>query len=378
MLLVENGEVFAPSPLGRQSILIASGRIEAIGVDGAALARAGVEVETIDATGCILIPGLVDPHAHLIGGSGEKGFASQTPEISASELLRAGITTVAGTLGADTTTRTMAALLAKVKALRGEGLSAFAWTGGYDARTLISSLRDDIILIDEIIGAGELAIADARGQQYSAAELARFASDCYVAGTLTGKAGLLHLHVGDGDERLRIIRDVLEQFDVKPQTFYATHVERSERLMREAIELTKRSMPIDVDVYDEDLVQWLRFYREHHGDPALITASSDAAINSPQTLFAQLMACVKEKVAPFEEVIAIATRNTARILKINAGEIARGRIGHLLLVDAPSYELRTVICAGRVVFRDGALVMREQFLAESNRSIALRGEKVKS
>jgi beta-aspartyl-dipeptidase (metallo-type) len=377
MLLVENAELFAPEPLGRRSILIAAGRIEAIGVDGAALARSGVEVETIDATGCIAMPGLIDPHAHLIGGSGEKGFASQTPEISASELLRAGITTVAGTLGADTTTRTMPALLAKVKALRSEGLSAFAWTGGYDARTLMSSMRDDIVLIDEIIGAGELAIADVRGQQYSAAELARFAADCYVAGTVTGKAGLLHLHVGDSDERLRIVRDVLEQSNVKPGALYPTHVERSERLMREAIDLTKRGMPIDIDVYDEDLVRWLRFYRDHDGDPNLITASSDAAINSPHTLFEQLMTCVREKVAPFEQVIAIATSNTARILKTDGGELARGRIGHVLLINTATYELRTVICAGRIVMRDGTLVMREQFLGESNRSIALRGEKVK-
>src|SRR4051812_7940956 len=107
MLLIENADVFAPEPLGRRSILVAGGRIEAIGIDGASLARAGIELETIDATGCIAMPGLVDPHAHLIGGSGEKGFASQTPEISAGELLRAGITTVVGTLGADTTTRTM-------------------------------------------------------------------------------------------------------------------------------------------------------------------------------------------------------------------------------------------------------------------------------
>jgi beta-aspartyl-dipeptidase (metallo-type) len=378
MLLVENAELFAPEPLGRRSIVIAAGRIEAIGVDGAALARSGVEVETIDAAGCIAIPGLVDPHAHLIGGSGEKGFASQTPEISASELLRAGITTVVGTLGADTTTRTMPALLAKVKGLRGEGLSAFVWTGGYDARTLLETMRDDIVLIDEIIGAGELAIADVRGQQYSAAELARFAADCYVAGTITGKAGLLHLHVGDSDERLRIVRDVLEESNVKPGALYPTHVERSERLMREAIDLTKRGMPIDIDVYDEDLVRWLRFYRDHEGDPKLITASSDAAINSPHTLFEQLMVCVREKVAPFEEVITIATSNTARILKTDGGELARGRIGHVLLVDAATYELRTVICAGRVVMRDGALVIREQFLAESNRSIALRGEKVKA
>jgi beta-aspartyl-dipeptidase (metallo-type) len=375
MLLVENADVFAPEPLGRRSILIAGGRIEAIGIDGGALARAGLEAELIDATGCIAMPGLIDSHAHLIGGSGEKGFASQTPEISASELLRAGITTVVGTLGADTTTRTMPALLAKVKALRGEGLTAYAWTGGYDVRTLTSSIRDDIVLIDEIIGAGELAIADTRGQQYAAPQLARFAAECHVAGTLTGKAGVLHLHVGDGDERLRIVRDVLDRFDVKPQALYPTHVERNERLMREAIDLTKRGMPADLDVYDEDLARWLRFYREHDGDPNLITASSDAAINSPHTLFEQLVACVRENVAPFEEAITIATSNTARILKTDAGMLARGRVGHVLLVDAATYELRTVICAGRVVMRDGALVIREQFLAESNRSISLRGEK---
>jgi beta-aspartyl-dipeptidase (metallo-type) len=373
MLLIENAEVFAPEPLGRRSILIAGGRIEAIGVDGGALARAGIELETIDATGCIAMPGLVDPHAHLIGGSGEKGFASQTPEISASELLRAGITTVVGTLGADTTTRTMPSLLAKVKALRGEGLTAYAWTGGYDARTLTSTIRDDIVLIDEIIGAGELAIADTRGPQYSAAELARFAAQCSVAGSLTGKAGLLHLHVGDGESRLRVVRQVLDEFDVKPAALYPTHVERSEPLICEAIELTKRGMPIDIDVYEEDLVHWLRFYREHGGDPALITASSDAAINAPHTLLEQLMACVRERVAPLEEVIAIATSNTARILKSDAGILARGRTAHVLLMD--DFALRSVICGGRVVMRDGAMVMREQFLAESNRSISLRGEK---
>jgi hypothetical protein len=47
----------------------------------------------------------------------------------------------------------------------------------------------------------------------------------------------------------------------------------------------------------------------------------------------------------------------------------------VLLIDASSFELRGVICAGRIVMRDGVLVMREQFLAESNRSISLRGEK---
>ena len=53
-------------------------------------------MEKIDAKGGYATPGLIDPHQHVLGGSGEKGFASQTPEISASEIAEAGITTVVG------------------------------------------------------------------------------------------------------------------------------------------------------------------------------------------------------------------------------------------------------------------------------------------
>ena len=60
-----------------------------------------------------------------------KDFATQTPEIHLTEIVRAGITTVVGTLGVDNTMKTMAGLLAKVKALKEEGLSAYLWSGGY-------------------------------------------------------------------------------------------------------------------------------------------------------------------------------------------------------------------------------------------------------
>jgi beta-aspartyl-dipeptidase (metallo-type) len=343
MQLIENAELFAPSPLGRRSLLLAGGRIEAVGADGAALARAGVELETIDGTGCFAMPGLIDTHVHLIGGSGEKGFQSQTPEVTAEALIRGGTTTVVGTLGTDTTTRTMPALLGKVKGLRALGLDAYAWTGGYDARPLTNSVRDDVMLIDEIIGAGEIAIADARAAQFSAIKLARLAAECSVAGSLTGKAGLLHLHVGPSEARLSIVREVLERFDVAPSSLYPTHVERGERLMSEAIELSRRGMPLDVDVVENDLPRWLRFYRDNGGDPSMLTASSDAPIGPPDALFAQVMQCVREGIAPFEEVIALVTANPARILKLRAGELRPGRRGFVLLVDANTLELRQVV-----------------------------------
>ncbi|HEX7151266.1 MAG TPA: amidohydrolase family protein [Thermoanaerobaculia bacterium] len=375
MLILDNGDVYAPDPLGRVPILISGGRIAKIGGFDVRTVASELDCEVIDASGWIIAPGLIDPHSHLIGGSGEEGFATQTPEIHASELWTSGITTVVGTLGTDTTTKTLPALLSRVKALREEGIGALMWTGGYDGRSLTASMRDDVILIDEVIGFGEIAIADRRSLHFTAHELARMATDCYVAGTLTGKAGVLHLHVGDGEHRLGVLRAVLDGYEVRPSTLYPTHVERNELLMAEAIELTRRGVPIDLDVYEMDLARWMRFYLERGADLSLITASSDAAIKSPHILLEQIRSLVMEKVLPLQQALAVATANTARVLKLHdRGMLAPGTRADFIALDASSLDLVCVGCNGAIVMRDGRLVRREKFLAKSNRTIELTGE----
>jgi beta-aspartyl-dipeptidase (metallo-type) len=342
VLVIENGDVYAPAPRGKATIVVAGGRIERIGdIDTRAFAP-----EIVDATGCIVVPGLIDSHVHLIGGSGEKGFASATPAITARELLESGTTTVVGLLGTDTTTKTLPSLLSKVKALRDEGLHTRMWTGGYDARSLTGCVRDDIVLIDEIIGAGEIAIADRRGTHYDARTLARLASDCYIAGTLTGKAGVLHLHTGELPERLRILREVLD-LGVPASSLQPTHVNRNEELFAEAVALTRRGVAVDLDVVEEDLPRWLRLF---DGDRSLISISTDAPIGRVSSLLEQIRSVVKERLWPLEDALALATRNPARVLKLHdAGEIAEGNRADLLLLDAESLELRRVIAGGRVM-----------------------------
>ena len=379
LTLIENGQVFAPEPLGRTSVLLAGGRIAKVGsVDRRALEAVGLECTVIDAAGCLVIPGLIDPHQHLLGGSGEEGFSTQTPEIFVSEIVVHGITTVVGVLGVDTTTKTMSGLLAKAKALREQGLDAFVWTGGYDlpAKPIMGTVRDDIIFIEEVIGAGEIAISDVRGMDPPPREIARLATDCYVGGMLSRKAGLVHFHVGEGKGRLAPLRTVLNDFDVQPEWLYATHVERSEALMREAIELAGRGAAVDIDTVEEDLPRWLRFYRDNGGAPGQLTVSTDAAINSPRVLWEQIRACVLEHGWPLEEVLPLVTRDPARILKLRRkGVLEEGRSGDVVVVTRDGLEIVHVLCNGILMVRDGRLVVGEAFLKDTNREIHIVGAK---
>jgi beta-aspartyl-dipeptidase (metallo-type) len=360
-------------------VLIFDRRIASIGsIDPASLASLKLELEVVEASDCFVTPGLIDPHQHLLGGSGEKGFRTQTPEVSASELARAGITTVVGCLGVDTTTKTMHGLLAKAKGLNEENLTAYVWTGGYNVppTTLMRSVREDIICIAEVIGAGEVAIADERANAHDASELAKLVKDAYVGGLLSRKCGVTHFHVGEGKSRLKLLRALIDEYEIDPALLYPTHVERDEELMREAIELAARGSYVDLDTVAQDLPEWLRFYLDNGGDPARLTVSSDASINSPLSLLNQIRACVLEHNFALEQVLAHVTSNTASVLGLkHKGRLAAGCDADLLVLRKDSLELKDVIARGRRLVREGELAFSENFLLETNRRIRLEGKK---
>jgi beta-aspartyl-dipeptidase (metallo-type) len=379
LTLIENGEIYAPEPQGRKDVLLAADRIARIGeIDRRAVEALGLELAVIDATGCLVTPGLIDPHEHLTGGSGEQGFSAQTPEIFLSELISAGITTVVGCLGVDTTTKTMPALLARAKALHEEGLTAFIYTGGYNVppTTLTGSVRNDLLFVEEVIGAGEIAISDLRAAEPDVESLARLVTDAYIGGMLSKKAGITHFHVGDGKRRLEPLRRLLEEYEVEPAWLYPTHVERNEGLMEEAVELMKRGVTIDIDTVEEDLAKWLAFYLERGGDIARLTASSDASISSPHTLYSQVRDCIINGRFTIEQALRLVTSNTARVLKLDGkGSLAAGKDADVLLIRKGSLELREVIARGRRLMSDGEVVVTQRFLEESNRTISLSGNK---
>src|SRR5699024_6039311 len=99
--LIKNGDIYAPEHLGKTSVLLSGKTILKIGeIDEEKLVSLfGVEV--VDASGMAVTPGIIDPHVHLIGGGGEGGFATRTPELQLGGVIKAGVTTVIGNLGTD-------------------------------------------------------------------------------------------------------------------------------------------------------------------------------------------------------------------------------------------------------------------------------------
>ena len=244
--LIRNAQVFAPAPLGVCDVLLAGDKIAAIGTD--LHPSKNLSCQEINGNGLLLTPGFVDSLVHISGGGGEGGFASRTHALKAEQAIAAGVTTLIGALGTDDITRSLQDLLACARALCESGLSAYALTGSYRVpiRTLTGSVRDDIVLIPDIIGVGEVAVADHRSSRPSVDELARLAADAHVGGMLSGKRGTVLIHMGDDDEGLALLDAACAQHRINIQQWLPTHINRQRRLLSQGIAWGLRGGNIDL------------------------------------------------------------------------------------------------------------------------------------
>ena len=385
--LIRDAEVFDPSPLGRRDVLACGEVIVAIGA-GLDPPR-GVACEVIEAGGRALVPGLVDAHVHVTGGGGESGFSSRVPPITLTALTMAGVTSCVGVLGTDVVTRTMEDLVARTLALREEGLSAWCWTGGYSVPplTLTGSVRRDVIFVDPILGAGEIAISDHRSSQPTFDELVRLAADCHVAGLTSGKAGILHLHLGDGERGLELVRRAIEETELPPRVFHPTHVNRQPRLFEEARAIATRGVTVDVTSFPvegddpalsaEDAIgAWL----DEKLPSERLTVSSDGCgclpvfdeegrltsmdVGRASTLLDTIRALVGRG-RGLEDALPFFTTNVAGLLRLpKKGRIAPGFHADLVLLDEDVRPIH-VMARGRPVVRDSIPSTRGPFETEA-------------
>lgn len=379
--LVKNVEVFSPNFLGKKDILIAGSKIVAIedfiNVDS-------LPVEKIDGSGLIAVPGFIDSHVHIAGGGGEGGFKTRTPGIVFSDLVKAGITTVVGCLGTDGVTRNLKDLYAKAKSLEEEGINTYIYSGSYRVPliTFTGNLIEDFILIDKVIGAGEIAVSDHRSSQPSVDELKRIVADARVGGILSNKAGIVNIHVGDGKSMLDILYEVVETTEIPVTQFLPTHINRNKKLFEEGLNYAKIGGFVDFttsvgDLLEEDLQAWkaVKIYIEN-GFENQVTMSSDGQGSLPKfdekgqfiglgigkvsSVMEQFKSAVKNGV-PFEKILKAITQNPAKILKLSSkGIIAPGKDADILLFNS-DLNLDSVLCMGKLLMSKEQILVKGTF-----------------
>lgn len=359
MKLIKGVEIYAPEKLGKKDILICNDKIIKVHKD---IEIEFMPLEIIDGNGKLAVPGFIDQHVHVIGGGGEGGFKTRAPELRLSNCIKAGVTTLVGLLGTDSTTRSIENLLAKTKALNEEGITAYCLTGGYEypSPTLTGSIKKDIIFIEEVIGV-KIAISDHRSSHITKNELIRLASDVRTSSLIGGKPGVVHFHLGNGKEGLNIIFDILKETDIPIKHFRPTHVKKA---LDQSIEFAKLGGYIDFTAGSniEETADSILFAMGKVPNQ-LITVSSDANGSSPKwntnkemigievasmkTLHSLIQFLILEKKIDITKALALVTSNVAKALELypKKGIIAEGCDADILLLDN-NFEIDTVIAQG--------------------------------
>ena len=382
MLLIKGAEVYAPEYLGKKDVIIAGEKIERIGED--LPEYEGCQV--IDGTGRIVAPGFIDRHVHITGGGGEGSFHTQAPQVQLSDLIRGGVTTVVGLLGTDGISRSTENLVAKAKALKEEGISAYCCCGayGHPGPTITGSISRDIMFVDEIIGL-KLAVSDHRAPNITVDELIRLGSDVRTAGMLSGKAGFVCLHMGGDDRALSPVFEALERTSIPVKTFQPTHVGRAKKLQEDAFKLAKMGGTIDFTCgqFEEkikELAASLRAAKEAGVPMDKVTISSDGqgswsnydaagnltemGVSSVDTMYRQVVYQVQNENMSLEEALSLGTRNVAKALEVypKKGAVHVGSDADVLVLNG-DLSMNTVIARGSLMMQDGVLLKKGTYEA---------------
>ncbi|MGM0825123.1 MAG: beta-aspartyl-peptidase [Pseudomonadota bacterium] len=377
LTLVKNVQLHAPEPRGLCHLVIADQRIAAI-LDASEPFVAGSLITSIDMEGRRVIPGLVDPLVHYIGGGGEGGFGNRTAELSLEDACASGVTTLVGALGTDALTRTPANLIGKARELAAGGLSTYAYTGSYQLPpvTLTGTVASDILYIDEFIGVGEVAISDHRGSQPSTQELTRLASDARTAGLLAGKSGIVFIHTGDADSHLEPLRNVAKHSAIPITQFLPTHINRTAALFEDGLRFAREGGRIDFttsttpallakgEVPASEAVARALSARV---EPAQISLSSDANASLPEfdeqqrfiglkpgkldSLFKVMVECISEHNISIEQSLRCATTSAADTLMLpRKGRLAVGTDADFIVLDTDNFEIHQIWALGSRVY----------------------------
>lgn len=382
MKIIRQAKVYTPDFIGVKDVLFSGGKIIAI-EDHIQGGFTNVPLEEISGEGKVLTPGFIDCHFHILGGGGEGGFENRTPEVQLSQLTTAGVTTVVGCLGTDGQGRDMTALISKARGLEKEGVSTYLYEGSYrlPLQPVTDSIIKDFLTIDKIIGIGEIALSDHRSSQPTFEEFSRAVADARVGGLLSGKAGIVNIHLGSGKRKLDLLWRLLEETEIPISQFLPTHANRNEALFAECLRFAKAGGVIDFTA-SEDPDFWekedgeVRFSKglkrllESGASLNSFTMTSDGqgslpyfdennqfkglGVGSAKALMVGIKEAVFKENIPLEIALRAITINPSQILKLTSkGELAPLKDADFCLLDEKTLNIETVIAKGNILVENG-------------------------
>lgn len=373
--LLKNVKAYRDGAWKPSEILIANQKIERI-ADQISCTYDGLQV--LDGGGMTAIPGYIDQHVHVTGGGGEGSFITQVPPLKFSEPVKAGVTTLVGLLGTDGTTRSVGNLVAKTKALREFGLTAYCLTGNYNypSPTLTGNVMDDIVFVDEIIGV-KIAISDHRSSNMTKESLIKLASDARVAGMLSGKPGIVHLHTGSGKAQLDMLFDIVAETEIPIWNFRPTHLAAK---YDSAIRFAKLGGYIDFTCDPDDMFNRTALLVKalDEAPEGLVTISTDSNGSLPvwnekkemvgisaasiRALHDTIRAMVQMQGCPLEKALAPVTENVAKALRLYPakGCLADGSDADIVLLDG-ELNVDSVFAMGKRMLWNKEMQVRANF-----------------
>lgn len=376
--LIKNAHIYAPKDLGTNDILLCGNKIAMIGPK---IDLTGVEMDVFDAEGKMVTPGFIDRHVHVIGGGGQQGFASLAPEVTVSELISCGTTTVIGLLGTDGFVKDLPSLYAKVKGLSQEGLSAYMLTGyyGIPTPTLTHSVAEDLIYIDKVIGC-KLAMSDDRSSFPTELEILRLINQVRLGGFTSGKGGFLHIHLGNLPSGISLLIDIAKKYPTLIKYLSPTHMIRTELLFQQAIEFAKMGGNVDfstggtrfqlphqcvVEAIAKGVdLNRISFSSDGHGGVRRINPVTGEDTYRPAPLdlnFKEMRTLVKECDMPLEQALKLITENPAHHMYLHQkGEIAIGKDADLCMLDQ-QLNLTDVILNGEVAMQNQTIIKKGRY-----------------
>jgi beta-aspartyl-dipeptidase (metallo-type) len=288
-----------------------------------------------------------------------------------------------GCLGTDGITKDVREVLMKAKGLREEGISAWIYTGAYQVPppSITGDYARDIALIEEVIGLGEIALSDHRSSTPGTHELIKLVEHTRVAGMLSGKAGIVNIHMGDAHDPFKPIYEAVNNSELPIKQFYPTHCNRNEEIFQDAkqygrtgyIDLTASSYPYFSE-YEIKPSKALNEFLKAGVPLENITISSDAngslpgfdkngnlvklEKGMPDSIWTELKDAVLKENISMDKVLKIATENVANILKLkNKGRIMEGFDADCLIVDK-EMNINTLISKGRIMIKNKKMIAR--------------------